>query len=134
MLIRIGKHLRTRGAQSTLEYAALIAVVAGAIIALNLYIRRSVQGNLRSSADEIGTQYDITSGGYHQVSALQAPEVTHSAMGIQKDRDVAVPNAAWRAGITVGRGSEVQWTETSAQRTQDEQVTTKGEANAVVGE
>ena len=44
-------HLRS--GQSILEYAVLIAVVAAALLAMNVYIRRSVQGNLKALEDQI---------------------------------------------------------------------------------
>jgi len=43
--------------QSTLEYAMIIAVVVGAILAMNVYVRRGVQGKLRESIDSVGSQY-----------------------------------------------------------------------------
>ena len=44
-------------AQSTLEYAVLIACVVAAVIAMQFYIKRGIQGKLRQSSDEIGEQY-----------------------------------------------------------------------------
>ncbi len=49
--------LRKFKGQSTLEYAMIIAVVVGAIIAMQIYLRRGVQGKLRESVDNIGGQY-----------------------------------------------------------------------------
>jgi len=46
-----------RKGQSTLEYALIIAVVAGAMIAMQVYIKRGVQGKLKATADDIGKQY-----------------------------------------------------------------------------
>lgn len=51
--------IKLQKAQSTLEYAALFAVVIGAIIAGQLYFRRGIEGRLQSSADEIGEQYSF---------------------------------------------------------------------------
>lgn len=56
MFIRLNK----RG-QSTLEYAVIIAVIVGALIAMQVYIKRGVQGRLRQAADDIGEQF---SAGY----------------------------------------------------------------------
>ncbi len=50
--------LRNRKAQSTLEYAVLIAVVVGALIAIQIYLKRGVQGKMRESADQIGEQFE----------------------------------------------------------------------------
>lgn len=39
--------------QSTIEYALLIAIVAAALIAMNVYVRRSVQANLKTVEEQI---------------------------------------------------------------------------------
>ena len=46
-----------RRAQSTLEYALMIAVVVGALIAMQVYVKRGLQGKLKDSTDQIGEQY-----------------------------------------------------------------------------
>jgi hypothetical protein len=46
--------VRGRRGQSILEYAILIAVVVGALIAMQIFLKRSVQGKLRESIDDIG--------------------------------------------------------------------------------
>lgn len=48
---------RIRG-QSVLEYAMIIAVVVGALLAMQIYMKRGLQGRLRESSDEIGQQFD----------------------------------------------------------------------------
>ena len=50
------KKKKTRG-QSTLEYAVLIIIVIGALLSIQIYIKRGVQGRLKSAADDIGEQY-----------------------------------------------------------------------------
>ena len=52
MFIKLNK----RG-QSTLEYGILIAVVVGALLAMSVYMKRGLQGRIRSSTDDIGEQY-----------------------------------------------------------------------------
>jgi len=49
--------LMKRRAQSTLEYALIIAVVVGALIAMQVYVKRGIQGRLKSATDDIGEQY-----------------------------------------------------------------------------
>ncbi len=57
-VIKLRKH-RLFGliAQSTLEYAVLIACVVSALIAMQIYIKRGMQGRLRQSGDSLGEQY-----------------------------------------------------------------------------
>lgn len=45
-------------AQSTLEYAVIIAVVVGALLAIQIYMKRGIQGKLRGSTDQIGEQFE----------------------------------------------------------------------------
>lgn len=53
------KFLRKRKAQSTLEYAVLIIIVIGALLSIQTYIKRGVQGRLRQASDDIGDQYSV---------------------------------------------------------------------------
>ena len=52
------KLLKKKKAQSTLEYAVLIIIVIGALIAIQSYVKRGIQGRLRQAADDIGDQYE----------------------------------------------------------------------------
>lgn len=44
-------------AQSVLEFCVLIAIITAALLTSAVYIKRSVQGRLRSSSEGIGEQY-----------------------------------------------------------------------------
>jgi cytoskeletal protein RodZ len=52
------QYLNQKRGQSTLEYVVLIIIIIGALISIQVYIKRGVQGRLRSAADDIGDQYD----------------------------------------------------------------------------
>ncbi len=43
--------------QTTLEYAILVIIIIAALISIQTYIKRGIQGRLRSAADDIGDQY-----------------------------------------------------------------------------
>jgi hypothetical protein len=49
--------LRRLKGQSTLEYAMVIAIVVGALLVMQIYMRRGLQGKLRESTDSVGAQY-----------------------------------------------------------------------------
>lgn len=53
------KFLRKLKGQSTLEYAVLIIIVIGALLTIQVYIKRGVTGRLKSSADDIGDQFSV---------------------------------------------------------------------------
>jgi len=50
-------HLNKQRGQSTLEYAVLIIVIIAALISIQTYIKRGIQGRLKSASDDIGDQY-----------------------------------------------------------------------------
>jgi uncharacterized protein (UPF0333 family) len=52
------KKMFKRKGQSTLEYAIIIAVVVGALLAMQHYVKRGYQGRLKSASDEMGEQFD----------------------------------------------------------------------------
>ena len=56
MLHRREKAQSTK-AQSTVEYAIIIAVVISALLAMQFWMRRGVMGKLRDSTDQIGDQF-----------------------------------------------------------------------------
>ena len=45
-------------AQSTMEFAALIMIIIGAMIVAGVYFKRGLQGRWKSSIDDLGDQYD----------------------------------------------------------------------------
>jgi uncharacterized protein (UPF0333 family) len=71
-----------RKGQSTLEYGILIAVVVGALVAMSVYIKRGIQGKLRSSTDDIGEQYSAgkTTSKYETNSTTITKEILESGV------------------------------------------------------
>ena len=43
---------------STIEFAVLIIIIIAAFIAMQVYLKRGIQGRLRGNTDSIGEQYD----------------------------------------------------------------------------
>ncbi|MDD4953387.1 MAG: hypothetical protein PHG40_00585 [Candidatus Omnitrophica bacterium] len=54
MLGRLGKK-----AQSTAEYAIIIALVIAAVVAMQVYVRRGIQGRVRDVVDHTGAGGDV---------------------------------------------------------------------------
>ncbi len=48
---------KSRG-QSTLEYALIVAVVVGALLAMQIYMKRGMEGRMRKASDDIGKQFE----------------------------------------------------------------------------
>ena len=100
--------LLNKKAQSTLEYAILVAVVVGALLAVQVYMKRGVQGRLRSSTDNIGDQYsagNVTS----KFVTTETPSTT-------------VENTGYDKG-TYGKGKGVTYTEVTKAPTTTKQAT-----------
>ncbi len=49
--------LLSKRAQSTLEYAVVIAIIAAALIAMQVYIKRGIQGRMKQASDDVGSQF-----------------------------------------------------------------------------
>jgi uncharacterized protein (UPF0333 family) len=64
------QYLRKKRAQSSLEYAILIIIVLGALLTIQVYIKRGIQGRLKSATDDIGDQYSASSMNYHKQTKL----------------------------------------------------------------
>ncbi len=45
--------------QSTLEYSVLVIIIIGALLSIQVYIKRGVTGRLKASADDIGDQFSV---------------------------------------------------------------------------
>lgn len=50
--------IKKRKAQSVLEYGLVISAVIAALLVINIYLKKAVQGKLKESSDQIGRQFD----------------------------------------------------------------------------
>ena len=74
------KFLRKKKAQSTLEYAVLIIIVIGALLSIQVYIKRGIQGRLRQASDDIGSQYSV--GNWNSVKTTKFSSNTMEKFGV----------------------------------------------------
>ncbi len=97
--------LKLRQGQSVLEYAILMVIVIAALLSLQVYIKRGIQGRLKSSADEIGDGYSQANGANYikttytrsntsenavagtTVSTMRAPTLTSTNTSIGTNSD-----------------------------------------------
>lgn len=72
MFRRLCKH----NAQTTLEYAILIGVIVGALVGMQLYLKRGFSGKLKESADSMGQQFSAghTTSNYNIASETVSHE------------------------------------------------------------
>jgi len=75
------QYLNQKRGQSTLEYAVLIVVIIGALLTIQVYIKRGVQGRLESAADDIGDQY--SDGNTNEIKTTVRVSNSEETFGIQ---------------------------------------------------
>ena len=51
------RYLRNRKAQSLIEYALILGAIIVAVLFMQLYVRRAVQGKLREASDDMAPQF-----------------------------------------------------------------------------
>ncbi len=76
--------LRSKKAQSTLEYTVVIAIIVAALIAMQAYIKRGVQGKLKQSTDDIGDQFSPTTSTSNYTTATGNTQVESVHGGVTR--------------------------------------------------
>lgn len=97
--------IKKRNGQSVLEYIILIVIVIAALLTLQVYMKRGLQGRLKQATDDIGDQYTTAgSANYIKIKTrttnawsnniggtssetLEAPETTNTWMHILTNAD-----------------------------------------------
>ncbi len=83
---------RRQKGQSVVEYAVLLVIVMGALVAMTNYIKRAVQGRWKSVVDDMGDQYD--------------PRLTE----IKLNHTIEVETDSTIRAVTLGAGETGYWT------------------------
>lgn len=98
--------LNRNKAQSTLEYALVIAAVIGALLAINLYMKKGVQGKLKESTDQIGKQFD-GSGNYSSAWNITSNGTTTTT----EERSAGTGNTTSNVSVgeNITRGETETW-------------------------
>jgi len=80
--------------QSTLEYAILIIIIIGALLSIQVYIKRGIQGRLKSATDDIGTQFSV--GNTNVVMRMTTASVTRETFKSGVTRSVLLEDEITR--------------------------------------
>ena len=76
--------LNTKRGQSVLEYAILMVIIIAALLTLQTYIKRGIQGRLKSATDDIGSQYTTADGAnYYKHVTTNSSTKEASIAGVQ---------------------------------------------------
>lgn len=106
---------KSKKGQSILEYGLLLAIVVAVLVAIQLYVKRSVQGRFKQSADQIGEQFTTGTAYTSQVISQSARrEVTDPSMAAAKgwtNSEVQATNAIPTAATEPYSGYEATKTD-----------------------
>lgn len=77
-------------AQSTLEYAIIIMVVVGALLAMQIYMKRGLEGKLKDASDNIGAQYSAGNvASSHTTTTVTSSDEKTSSEGSSSNVDTS---------------------------------------------
>jgi len=93
-------------AQSTLEYALVIAAVIAALLTINNYMNKGVQGRLKESTDQIGKQFNA-SGSF--TSAWKTEGSGDTTTSEVRDTSTGSTTSTVTAGETVTKAETEKW-------------------------
>ena len=94
--------------QSTIEFALLIVVVIAALVAMQIYLRNALQGKLRQSSDQIGSQWDADQGEYTITSSASSKrKQTVTTAGVSTDTTTADDTQTRDVKETVGKDTSL---------------------------
>ena len=99
-----------------IEFATLIAVIVAAVIAMQIYMKRGVQGRLRSAVDSISDPYDAKNT--NSDTTLMTNSQSKSETTLDRDRLIPVGNTNVKADVLVSKTTiEQEKTERSGSET-----------------
>ena len=112
----------SRKAQSTAEYAIVIGLVIAAAVAMQVYVKRGIQGRIRDAVNYVDTgdsteTYGVNNPAYDADGNIQYEVQYQTAQGIQTIRDVEKDEAVLDDGV-VSRTTAKENVETKAGGTQ----------------
>lgn len=73
-----------RKAQSMLEYAIVIFAIIAALLAMQVYIKRGLQGRLRQGADELSPQQYEPKNTVSDITVMQNSDITTQTNTIEE--------------------------------------------------
>lgn len=92
----------SKKAQTTAEYAILIALVVGAVVAMQVYIKRGIQGRVKDAVDHVGST-DTVGGSSMTFSATQYEPYYNNSTATTDQR--VTDNETLGDNLTVSRDS-----------------------------
>ena len=92
--------LTNRRGQSMAEYAIVLTVVVTAIVAMQIYVKRGLQGKVKDVSDNVG--FGLLNAGYGKVTGQYEPYYAGTTYQVGQNQNV---QEQYQTGGTVGRTS-----------------------------
>ena len=93
-------NLKRRNGQSMAEYAIVLTVVVSAIVAMQIYVKRGLQGKVKDVTDQVG--FGLLDVGYATTTSQYEPYYAQTEYQIGQNQTI---NEAYQDGGTVSRTS-----------------------------
>jgi len=77
-------------AQSTMEMALLVLVIVAALFAMQVYLKRGIQGRMRSNIESIGSQYDpAATNSFYEINHISNTKTTTVSVPVDRSSGAA---------------------------------------------
>lgn len=107
MLRKVGKR-----AQTTAEYAILIALVVAAVTAMQIYVKRGLQGKVRDVVDNMSTGMALPSNGNAQYEPYYLNSTANTTQNSNDNETIATGGAVTRSATSstnATRNQNIGW-------------------------
>ena len=105
------KMFKNKKAQNTAEYAILIALVVGGVIAMQTYAQRTLQGRIRDANRYLTAQSDFGNGTGNYSTLQYEPYYTNTTAGVTKDSSKTTTLNGFGSGSNVVKTGVTERTE-----------------------
>jgi len=108
---------RKKIAQTTAEYAIVIALVVGAVVAMQIYVRRGLQGRIKDAVDHTGistatvgdTDFSFKTGQYEPYYTESTSTTTQSSSSTDTLKEGGAIDRTSTLSTNVGRTQTTGW-------------------------
>ena len=92
-----------------MEYAILIIIIIGALVSIQVYIKRGIQGRLKSAADDIGEQF--SPGNTNSVITTKSRSKTTDTFtnGVTESRLLEAETTNITTNLTILNANQEYW-------------------------
>ena len=103
------KFLRKLKGQSTLEYAVLMIIIIGALLSIQTYVKRGVQGRIKSATDDIGDQFSPGNTNYTTTTTVNGTTQQSFNRGVSSQQVIGDEKTTVTSNMTIINNEFEYW-------------------------